>query len=277
MDATDPFDDDLPPKRGKPPPFRRNRIAAGVTLGVLAFAAGMGVQWGLNRRAPAGPTPSAALPKEAATPVASPARARPEVLRTAVAELAAPPAQAAAPTPVAAPTPAPAAATVGISRRALLYGQLTQPQPAAAPAPETPRAEAPPPARPEEKSPVETEPPKPALSKAGATASVRERPRPVRVASRGADPGPPPRPSFDCARASTPGERAVCGDPRLAVLDRRMDAAFRRALAGARDPRGLKADQDRWMAVREGAALRDPTMIGPAYESRIAELDAGNW
>jgi len=36
-------------------------------------------------------------------------------------------------------------------------------------------------------------------------------------------------PSFDCAKASTPDERVICKDPRLAELDRLMSIAFVRA------------------------------------------------
>ncbi|NEX93638.1 lysozyme inhibitor LprI family protein, partial [Caulobacter sp. 17J65-9] len=72
-------------------------------------------------------------------------------------------------------------------------------------------------------------------------------------------------------------QRQVCRNPSLAALDARMDSIYRRALSSARDPRALKADQDRWMAVREGAALRDPSMVGPAYERRIAELSRRDW
>jgi hypothetical protein len=90
------------------------------------------------------------------------------------------------------------------------------------------------------------------------------------------EPGPPlarggPAPSFDCRLARTHGERMVCNEPALAAADRRMAAAFERALADAPNPRALVADQNRWLALRDDIAPDYEGVMG-LYQDRIAEL-----
>lgn len=100
-------------------------------------------------------------------------------------------------------------------------------------------------------------------------------PRPVRRA-------PPPtpeaqraafRPSFDCRYARSRAEQMVCGDPRLAAADRALHQVFEAAMRRAPDPRALRAEQDRWLAVRERAAP-DPDAVAAVYHQRIDELEA---
>lgn len=61
--------------------------------------------------------------------------------------------------------------------------------------------------------------------------------------------------SFDCRRASSDAERAICADPELARLDRELALRYvgaRRLLA--RTPRAaLEADQRRFLAARDEA------------------------
>ena len=89
------------------------------------------------------------------------------------------------------------------------------------------------------------------------------------------------RPSFDCARASTPVEHAICAEPGLARLDMRMAAryaAVRRAMPpGARsvlttDQRWFLGARDEWFENRdrwEGFPDLTTRMTG-----RIAFLDS---
>lgn len=67
-------------------------------------------------------------------------------------------------------------------------------------------------------------------------------------------------PSFDCARASTPVERAICADRRLAAQDRQVADAYarvRRSLspaardALARDQRWYLGARDEWFENRD--------------------------
>lgn len=61
------------------------------------------------------------------------------------------------------------------------------------------------------------------------------------------------QPSFDCARAGTPTEHAICGSERLAALDRDIAAAYSAARRVATPPQAdaLKADQLRWLGRRD--------------------------
>ena len=67
-------------------------------------------------------------------------------------------------------------------------------------------------------------------------------------------------PSFNCARATTPVEHAICADPRLAAQDRRVAEAYgrlRRSLspaareALARDQRWYLGARDEWFENRD--------------------------
>ncbi|MEO0762140.1 MAG: peptidoglycan-binding protein, partial [Pseudomonadota bacterium] len=76
-----------------------------------------------------------------------------------------------------------------------------------------------------------------------------------------------PRPSFDCARASTPTEFAICDDAALADLDRELSAAWS-------DARALGADtgqQRAWMQRRNACGASAPC-IAEAMETRIEDL-----
>jgi uncharacterized protein YecT (DUF1311 family) len=86
--------------------------------------------------------------------------------------------------------------------------------------------------------------------------------------------------SFDCAKAATPQEKAICANPQLSAADDRMAAAYRKALASA--PKGLHDE------IRDGqrAWIRRVTLdclpdnpynpldkcLGNAYAARTEEL-----
>jgi hypothetical protein len=94
--------------------------------------------------------------------------------------------------------------------------------------------------------------------------------------SANVQPGPPGaspgRPSFDCARAQSPGEIAVCGDSGLAALDLNMTTQYRRALAVASpaQTRLLQTTRDRFIAYRDHCP--DRTCIANAYLGRMREI-----
>lgn len=86
-------------------------------------------------------------------------------------------------------------------------------------------------------------------------------------------------PSFDCRFARTRAELMVCEDPRLAAADRRLAAAYRRAMDSGVPSGRLRRQQDRWLAARERAAV-SPEAVHMVYQQRIAELeslDAETW
>lgn len=87
--------------------------------------------------------------------------------------------------------------------------------------------------------------------------------------------------SFDCAKAQTPDERAICSDVALARLDRALAESFSSEMRNEVDKKKLaaiKSDQIAWLN-RRAAACR--TAAGPAkiscltalYESRLDALD----
>ena len=100
-------------------------------------------------------------------------------------------------------------------------------------------------------------------------------------------PEPPPlaasaaRPSFDCTRARTASERAVCANTGLAALERAMTSRYIGAIATA-DPdavRLLRQTRDPFLGYRERCGS-DAGCIDRVYRGRIREIDdivAGRW
>ncbi len=88
----------------------------------------------------------------------------------------------------------------------------------------------------------------------------------------------PPGPSFDCARASSPAERATCADPALAALDRGLAQAWAGAsgrLAGdAAALAALKVDQRLFLHVRDLEVEGPDPDLGALLQARITLLEA---
>ena len=87
-------------------------------------------------------------------------------------------------------------------------------------------------------------------------------------------------PSFDCAKARTKGEIAVCSNAGLAALDRNMADQYRGAIAHATpDQRALlRRTRDRFLAYRDRCPNR--SCIGDAYVGRMREIRdimEGSW
>jgi uncharacterized protein YecT (DUF1311 family) len=89
-----------------------------------------------------------------------------------------------------------------------------------------------------------------------------------------------PLPSFDCAKAQTDIERALCNDTRLARLDRWVADEYARVLALRTDPKTkqqARQAQRAWLGTRNarcgdknGAALTG--CLRPVYAARLAAL-----
>jgi uncharacterized protein YecT (DUF1311 family) len=94
--------------------------------------------------------------------------------------------------------------------------------------------------------------------------------------SANVEPGPltgaPGRPSFDCARAGSSGEQAVCQDSGLAALDLNMATQYRRSLATATPVQKqlLQTTRDRFLAYRDRCPNRK--CIADAYVGRMREI-----
>jgi hypothetical protein len=94
--------------------------------------------------------------------------------------------------------------------------------------------------------------------------------------SAAVQPGPPSadpgRPSFDCSRARTRGEIAVCSDTGLSALDLNMTTQYRRALGKAtpQQHEQLQATRNRFLAYRDRCPDRE--CIAEAYIGRMREI-----
>jgi uncharacterized protein len=89
-------------------------------------------------------------------------------------------------------------------------------------------------------------------------------------------------PSFDCAKAGSEAEKAVCAESALAKLDRRLAERYRAALAAAEGldagsaeaTQALKATQRGWIKGRDECwkAENLKACVRDAYQIREAEL-----
>jgi len=87
---------------------------------------------------------------------------------------------------------------------------------------------------------------------------------------------------FDCSKAVTPQERAICASPLLSSIDDQMTVAYKEALAGAPPDfkMQVREDQRQWLSNRDVIcpASRDPRADSAmsdclsGYENRRAEL-----
>ena len=82
--------------------------------------------------------------------------------------------------------------------------------------------------------------------------------------------------SFDCKKASTPMEKAICGSDYPAELDNALDALYRAALAKAGAERAAtETAQKQWLATRDarcGRAKVDQNCLEGLYKARIVAL-----
>jgi len=53
--------------------------------------------------------------------------------------------------------------------------------------------------------------------------------------------------SFDCTKASSRVDKAICNSPQISQLDSDLDAAYKKALAANNDPEALKLAQRSWL------------------------------
>jgi len=85
------------------------------------------------------------------------------------------------------------------------------------------------------------------------------------------------QPSFDCAKASTDVERAICGDAKLAAADRELAGVYGALLGKLPGPakEHLTNDQQRWLGNRGRSCTAELAWcLGNRYRQRIATLKA---
>jgi tetratricopeptide (TPR) repeat protein len=84
------------------------------------------------------------------------------------------------------------------------------------------------------------------------------------------------KPSFNCATARRPVEKAICARPELADLDREVQGSYVRAIGEARDPREvgiLKRQQDEFVAVRNARFGKPGYDLQKAMRDRLREIN----
>jgi tetratricopeptide (TPR) repeat protein len=82
------------------------------------------------------------------------------------------------------------------------------------------------------------------------------------------------KPSFNCAAAKRPVEKAICADPELANLDREINAVHTRAVraATADAGRSLQREQDAYLARRSAAFGRADYDLQKDMRARLDRL-----
>jgi uncharacterized protein YecT (DUF1311 family) len=80
------------------------------------------------------------------------------------------------------------------------------------------------------------------------------------------------RPPLSCRAPSVAADRLVCSEPALATLDRRMRAAYARAIAAGADRLEIDRGQARWHGARDRAT--QVGQLAQLYLRRIADLEA---
>lgn len=81
--------------------------------------------------------------------------------------------------------------------------------------------------------------------------------------------------SFDCNKAQTPIEHAICDDAQLSALDSELAEAYQRAIKGQGDAaEQLRAQQRAWLKSRAPGGRVDSAALKDAYRARIDELKA---
>lgn len=83
--------------------------------------------------------------------------------------------------------------------------------------------------------------------------------------------GPAAAQSFDCAKATTAAEIAVCDNEQLAAADLELARIYKEVLDQSSDPATLKTEQREWIVQRD-ACGGDRDCLTGAYARRHDEL-----
>ena len=83
------------------------------------------------------------------------------------------------------------------------------------------------------------------------------------------------KPSFNCATARRPVEKAICASPELANLDREINAINIMVIREAKNPRAgraLQREQDAFLARRNASFGRPDYDLRKAMKERLESL-----
>ena len=84
------------------------------------------------------------------------------------------------------------------------------------------------------------------------------------------------KPSFNCATARRPVEKAICANPELADLDREVHGSYVRAIGEAQQPRDvrkLKQQQDEFIARRNAQFGKPGYDLEKAMRARMQQIN----
>ena len=79
--------------------------------------------------------------------------------------------------------------------------------------------------------------------------------------------------SFDCKKAATSTEKAICANPQTGSLDERLAGVYRIALENISSKETLKQDQRAWLRSRNALCGGDTGCLDNAYHERIRLLE----
>ncbi|MFC3552392.1 lysozyme inhibitor LprI family protein [Lysobacter cavernae] len=77
---------------------------------------------------------------------------------------------------------------------------------------------------------------------------------------------------FDCTKAVSWAERAICFEPALGRLDEQLGQRYEQALAASDSPDLLRTEQNRWLHDRRDACT-SAGCLQSAYRERLRQLD----
>jgi len=77
--------------------------------------------------------------------------------------------------------------------------------------------------------------------------------------------------SFDCAKANSVTEKAICADGKLSKLDSDLSVTWKNASDVAIDPAAMKSSQLQWLKLRDACGA-DISCLSARYNERLAAL-----
>ena len=78
--------------------------------------------------------------------------------------------------------------------------------------------------------------------------------------------------SFDCEKAATEVEKAICSDKTLSILDEFLALTYKKALSRSSHKDALKASQRNWLISKRNTCENEDICLNTEYYSRILEL-----
>jgi uncharacterized protein len=76
--------------------------------------------------------------------------------------------------------------------------------------------------------------------------------------------------SFDCQKAKTFTEKAICQDPELSAVDDELSALYLAAEERSKNPKALKKEQEKWLKSRD--TCQTNVCVKKSYQKRIIDL-----